>query len=64
MNNGWTKEVDRLRAINKDLLEAAKRSRKALAAALKANWEGSTDKDVSRHNVIKALDNAIAKAEA
>ncbi len=45
-----------------ELLEAAKSARDALAVAIKAAWEGSTDADVAEHVVIKKLDAAIARA--
>lgn len=47
-----------------ELLGACKNARKALAVALLAAWEGSTDDDVSQHNRIKELDTVIAKATA
>lgn len=46
-----------------DLLEAARAARDALAVAIRANWAGSTDNDISEHVTIKRLDRAIAKAE-
>ncbi len=45
-----------------DLLEAVKSARDVLATAIRANWEGATDDDVSNHVTIKRLDAAIAKA--
>lgn len=52
----------RLIAAAPELLEAAKSARDALAVAIKAAWEGSTDADVAEHVVIKKLDAAIARA--
>lgn len=55
-------ERDQLAAENARLREAAKSARDALAVAIKAAWEGSTDADVAEHVVIKKLDAAIARA--
>ena len=49
-------------SVNAELLEAAKIARDALAAAIKAAWEGSTDADVAERAIIKKLDSAIARA--
>ena len=56
-------EVDRLRAVNKELLEACKRGRNALLIAIDAAWEYPTEKDAANHPVIVRMDAAIAKAK-
>lgn len=49
-------------SVNAELLDAAKIARDALAAAIKAAWEGSTDADVAERAIIKKLDSTIARA--
>ena len=45
-----------------ELLSAALAARDVLATAIRANWEGATDDDISNHATIKRIDNAISKA--
>ena len=52
----------RLIAAAPELLEATKAARDVIATAIRANWEGATDDDISNHVTIKRLDSAIAKA--
>ena len=56
MQNGWTEEIERLRAVNGELLEACK---EAMCAARLDQWEGG---GAVRYEAFKALQAAIKKA--
>ena len=57
MQNAWTEEIDRLRAVNKELLQACK---EAMCAARLDQWEGA---GAVRHEAFKALRAAVQKTE-
>jgi len=55
-------EDARLIAAAPDMLAALQATRKVLAVAIRAAWEGATEDDVNEHATIKQVDAAIAKA--
>ena len=57
MKNAWTVELERLRAVNGELLEACKL---AMCAARLDQWEGA---GAVRYEAFKALQAAIKAAE-